>query len=147
MFNSKSEVKEPVKHEILTPVPSLAPTQPAEIQVGGLAKSVIGKDLTIVGNAFLGGEIHINGDFQGDVQCAFLIVGQRAKITGSLVADEIIVGGQVEGTIKGRHVTLQSKSRIDGDIYHELLTIEQGAVFAGVSHQTEGQELSGALSR
>lgn len=144
MFNSKSEVKQPVKHDVATSAP-LAPTpvpsQTAAIQVGGgLAKSVIGKDLTIVGNAFSRGEIHVNGDFQGDIQCASLVVGERANIIGNLVADEIIVGGHVEGTIKGRHVTLESNSRIDGDIYHESLAIEQGAVFAGVSYQTEIQK-------
>ena len=113
----------------------------SKIQVGdSLARSVIGKDLTIVGNAFSRGEIHVNGDFQGDIQCASLIVGERAKIVGSLVADEIVVGGHVDGTIKGRHVTLQSNSRIEGDIYHESLAIEQGALFAGRSHQTESQK-------
>ncbi len=113
-------------------------TEAPKIEVAdSLSRSVIGKDLTIVGNAFSHGEIHVNGDFQGDIQCASLVVGERAKIVGALVADEIIVGGHVEGTIKGRHVALQSNSRIEGDIYHESLAIEQGAVFAGRSHQTE----------
>ena len=112
-------------------------TEAPKIEVAdSLSRSVIGKDLTIVGNAFSRGEIHVNGDFQGDIQCASLVVGERAKIVGALVADEIIVGGHVEGTIKGRHVALQSNSRIEGDIYHESLAIEQGAVFAGRSHQT-----------
>ncbi len=126
MFTSKAEGTGMIKTE----APKIEVTD-------SLSRSVIGKDLTIVGNAFSRGEIHVNGDFQGDIQCASLVVGERAKIVGALVADEIIVGGHVEGTIKGRHVALQSNSRIEGDIYHESLAIEQGAVFAGRSHQTE----------
>lgn len=100
------------------------------------APSVIGKDLTIVGNAFSDGHIQISGDFQGDVQCAQLKIGERARITGNCVADEIVVSGHVKGTLRGRRVTLEAKSRIEGDIYHRSLSIEEGAVFAGRSHQT-----------
>lgn len=98
--------------------------------------SLIGKDLTIVGNAFSEGHIQISGEFQGDIQCAFLQIGERARITGNCVADEIVVSGQVKGTLRGRRVTLESKSRIEGDIYHRSLSIDEGAVFAGRSHQT-----------
>jgi cytoskeletal protein CcmA (bactofilin family) len=100
------------------------------------APSVIGKDLTIVGNAFSDGHIQISGDFQGDVQCAHLKIGERARITGNCVADEIVVSGHVKGTLRARRVTLEAKSRIEGDIYHRSLSIEEGAVFAGRSHQT-----------
>jgi cytoskeletal protein CcmA (bactofilin family) len=100
------------------------------------APSVIGKDLTIVGNAYSDGHIQISGDFQGDIQCAHLMIGERARITGNCVADEIVVSGQVKGTLRGCRVTLEAKSRIEGDIYHRSLSIEEGAVFAGRSHQT-----------
>jgi cytoskeletal protein CcmA (bactofilin family) len=98
--------------------------------------SLIGKDLTIVGNAFSEGHIQISGEFQGDIQCTHLQIGERARITGNCVADEIVVSGQVKGTLRGRRITLESKSRIEGDIYHRSLSIEEGAVFAGRSHQT-----------
>lgn len=98
--------------------------------------SVIGKDLTIVGNAFSDGHIQISGDFQGDIQCAHLRIGERARITGNCVADEIVVSGHVKGTLRGRRITLEAKSRIDGDIFHRSLSIEEGAVFAGRSQQT-----------
>lgn len=98
--------------------------------------SLIGKDLTIVGNAFSEGHIQISGDFQGDIQCAYLQIGERARITGNCVADEIVVSGHVKGTLRGRRVTLESKSRIEGDIYHRSLSIDEGAVFAGRSQQT-----------
>ena len=103
--------------------------------------SLIGKDLTIVGNAFSDGHIQISGDFQGDIQCAHLRIGERARVTGNCVADEIVVSGHVKGTLRGRRITLEAKSRIDGDIYHRSLSIEEGAVFAGRSQQTSSGEM------
>ncbi|MEL7544201.1 MAG: polymer-forming cytoskeletal protein [Pseudomonadota bacterium] len=101
------------------------------------APSVIGKDLTIVGNAYSAGQVHVSGVFQGDIQCASVIVGEMATVTGNLEADEIVVSGNVTGTLKGKRVKLQAYSRIEGDIYHESLAIEEGAVFAGKSYQDE----------
>lgn len=101
------------------------------------APSVIGKDLTIVGNAYSAGQIHVSGDFQGDIQCASVIVGEMATVTGNLEADEIVISGKVVGTLRGKRVKLQAYSRIDGDIYHESLAIEEGAVFAGQSYMDE----------
>ena len=101
------------------------------------APSVIGKDLTIVGNAYSAGQVHVSGDFQGDIQCASVVVGEMAVVTGNLEADEIVVSGKVTGTLRGKRVKLQAYSRIEGDIYHESLAIEEGAVFAGKSYQDE----------
>lgn len=101
------------------------------------APSVIGKDLTIVGNAYSAGQVHVSGDFQGDIQCASVVVGEMAVVTGNLEADEIVVSGHVTGTIRGKRVKLQACSRIEGDIYHESLAIEEGAAFAGKSYQEE----------
>ncbi|MEL6290154.1 MAG: polymer-forming cytoskeletal protein, partial [Pseudomonadota bacterium] len=46
------------------------------------APSVIGKDLTIVGNAYSAGQVHVSGDFKGDIQCASVIVGEMATVNG-----------------------------------------------------------------
>ena len=100
-----------------------------------ISTSVIGKGLTIVGNAFSEGEICIEGEFQGDIQCASLRVGERARVIGGLRAEDIIVSGRVEGEIHGERVTLEQSSQISGDIYHQSLAIAKGAVFHGKSYQ------------
>jgi cytoskeletal protein CcmA (bactofilin family) len=53
------------------------------------------------------------------------------------VADEIVVGGIVQGTIRGNDVTFQGASRIEGDVLHRKLAIEQGAYFEGKSRRHE----------
>lgn len=102
---------------------------------GGMSSSVIDQDLTIVGNAYSKGEIHVRGDFNGDIQCTTLQVGENAEVSGNLYAKEIIVSGVVNGNVTGSRVTLKGTSTINGDVFHDELAIEQGAVFAGTSFQ------------
>lgn len=110
----------------------------SEIQLtDSLNPSIIAKDFTIVGNAYSKGQVQISGEFLGDIECTSIVVGERAEITGNLIAKEIIVCGKVSGTIKGERVTLEAKSLIEGDIYHQSLTIQEGAVFAGKSYRLE----------
>jgi cytoskeletal protein CcmA (bactofilin family) len=99
--------------------------------------SQIGADLTIVGNLLSHGEVGIDGEIQGDVHAATIVIGESATITGSLVADEIVVRGTVMGTIRGKRIVLQATSKVEGDIYHAQLAIEQGAFFEGKSRRMD----------
>ena len=101
------------------------------------APSVIGTDLSITGNLESKGEIQIEGEVQGDIHAARIIVGERARITGSLLADDIVIRGNVAGSIRGNNVTLQANSRVEGDVFHKSLAIEQGAFFEGKSRRSE----------
>ena len=101
------------------------------------AASVIGADLIIVGNLQSRGEVTIEGQVQGDLQAARIVVGPNARITGGIVADDVVVQGTVMGSIRGNRVTLQSQSKVEGDVFHQSLAIEQGAFFEGKSRRSE----------
>ncbi|MEL6373066.1 MAG: polymer-forming cytoskeletal protein [Pseudomonadota bacterium] len=101
------------------------------------APSVIGSDLVIMGNLVSKGEVQVDGEVQGDLHCTHIVVGERARITGGVVADDVVVRGHVMGSIRGMRVTLQSSSHVEGDIYHQSLAIEQGAYFEGKSRRAE----------
>ena len=99
--------------------------------------SVIGPDLLITGNLHSKGEIQIEGEVQGDVDAAHIVIGERAKITGGLLAEDVVVRGHVMGSVRGTRVSLQASSRVEGDIFHKSLAIEQGAYFEGKSRRSE----------
>ena len=109
--------------------------RPAARRATGVA-SVIGADLSITGNLESTGEVQIDGEVQGDVHAGRIVVGEQAMITGALIADEIVIGGNVQGSIRGNNVTFQAASRIEGDVFHKTLTIEQGAYFEGKSRRS-----------
>ncbi len=99
--------------------------------------SIIGPDLVIQGNLVSKGEVHIEGEVQGDIYGTHVVIGERAKITGGVVAEECVIRGHVLGTVRGRRVLLQTQSHVEGDIYHHTLAIEQGAFFEGKSRRTD----------
>ena len=107
----------------------------AEPRGGGA--SIIGPDLAIVGNLDCRGEVQIEGDVQGDVHAGRIVIGESAHVVGALIAEEIVIRGNVQGSIRGNHVTFQAPSRIEGDVFHKSLAIEQGAFFEGKSRRTE----------
>ena len=106
--------------------------------------SVIGPDLVITGNLMSKGEVQVDGIVEGDIHGSHVVVGQNANISGGIVAEEVVIRGHVTGTIRGKRVMLQATSQVDGDIYHNALSIEQGALFEGKSRRTTEDPRTGA---
>lgn len=102
-----------------------------------LVPSIIGTDLNITGDVISKGEIQIDGEIQGDIHCSSLIVGEKAVISGSIIANEVTVRGKVTGSIRGQNVSLQASSHVEGDIFHKTLAIEMGAFFEGKSRRAD----------
>lgn len=127
--------------------PRLPVIQTRQSQRAGNARSVIGPDLCIIGNLESPGEVLIEGVVQGDVFAGRILVGPQGLVTGTLTADEIIVGGAVQGSVRGNRVTLQSGSHVEGDVAHSSLTIEQGAYFEGKSRRVEHPIAARAAAR
>ncbi|HBO58607.1 MAG TPA: cell shape determination protein CcmA, partial [Alphaproteobacteria bacterium] len=67
----------------------------------------------------------------GDIRCRLLIVGVNARITGSIQADVAKIHGNVNGVLCARSVFLATTAKVNGDITHERLEIEQGAYLEG----------------
>jgi cytoskeletal protein CcmA (bactofilin family) len=92
-----------------------------------MVPSIIGEDLTIIGNVNSKGEIQVDGEIQGDIHCGSLLLGDKSQVMGSVIAEDIVVRGRVVGSIRGLRVTLQAQS----------LAIEQGAYFEGKSRRSD----------
>lgn len=111
-------------------------------------KSVIGNDLKIVGQGLKilsQGILQVDGEIEGDVEGAEVIVGSSGKVTGKIVGRRIDVCGTVVGVVCGSSVVLKSSSSVEGDIHHLSLAIETGAQFEGSSrHASSEQDLAGA---
>lgn len=112
--------------------PALAPA----LRASDRAVSMIGPDLTITGNLISKGEVQVDGIVEGDIHGSHVVIGERATIHGGIVAEEVVVRGHVIGTVRSKRVMLQSTSQVEGDIFHQSLSIEQGALFEGKSRRT-----------
>ncbi|HLK25183.1 MAG TPA: polymer-forming cytoskeletal protein [Caulobacteraceae bacterium] len=77
--------------------------------------------------------LQVDGVVHGDVEVPYLSVGQSGKVEGASKAESVEVRGRVLGSISAKQVTLLTGCNVEGDISHEQLIIEPGAVFEGRS--------------
>jgi cytoskeletal protein CcmA (bactofilin family) len=106
-------------------------------------KSVIGNDLKIIGQGLkiIGrGVLQVDGEIEGDVHAAEVIVGEKGQVTGMVAGRQVVVRGKVFGVICGQTVGLQATSQVDGDIHHMSFAIEQGAQFEGRSRRAKSAD-------
>jgi cytoskeletal protein CcmA (bactofilin family) len=96
--------------------------------------STIGEDLTITGNVTSKGELHLNGQIQGDVHCVALVLGENAQLKGGVVAEDVMIRGRLIGSVRGLRVMLQSTAYVEGN---KSLSLEQGAHFEGESRPSD----------
>ena len=96
--------------------------------------SIIGNDLTIMGQGLrivTRGRLQVDGRIEGDVVGNEVIVGANGHVEGVVSGETVVVQGSVSGTVKGISVTLQSSARVEGDVHHQKLAVEQGAHLDG----------------
>jgi cytoskeletal protein CcmA (bactofilin family) len=113
---------------------AISPLPPNPLQTtkhNGQNRSVIDSRLVITGVLEGDGELQVEGKVEGDIRCSHLIVGREASIKGKIAADEVIVRGAVTGAIGANRVILADGARVESDIFHKRLSIEEGADFEG----------------
>ena len=118
--------------------PSVAQSAASPAANGASEMSLIGSDLAIIGSGLkivAQRTLKVDGEVQGDVLGAQIIIGQSGKVTGLVNAEQVQVNGAVFGTIKAVDVTLSSGAVVEGDIFHHSIVLEQGANFEGRSRR------------
>ncbi|OGF26171.1 hypothetical protein A2331_01815 [Candidatus Falkowbacteria bacterium RIFOXYB2_FULL_34_18] len=97
------------------------------------AETIIGPSIKIKGNFHGQGNMIIEGIVEGSVKTMNrLLIRDKAKITASIEAKEVRVGGEVQGHIKvGGYLEITSTAKIFGDIETSEISIERGAIING----------------
>ena len=85
-----------------------------------LSVSTISEDLTITGSVTSQGELHLNGQVQGDVRCVALVLGENAQLEGNVVAEDVMVGGRLIGSVRALKVILQSTAHVEGNLFTKV---------------------------
>jgi cytoskeletal protein CcmA (bactofilin family) len=73
--------------------------------------------------------------------CRMIEPVENSQLKGTVVAEEVVVGGRLIGSIRALRVTPQSRSHVEGDLLSQSLAIEEGAYFDGKSRHS-GDPLS-----
>jgi len=109
-----------------TPAPRVRSSKDAK-------ESLIAADLTIEGKIEGAGHVRMAGRFKGDVNVeGDLTIDPGAKITGSVRASTVTVGGELDGNIDAAsRVELLSTGVLNGDLKAASLTVAAGSRMRG----------------
>ncbi len=116
----------------LVPAPAVAPAARPGAALPH-KESLIAADITIEGKIEGGGSVRIAGRFKGDVNVqGDLAVDTGAKLTGSVRADKVTIGGELEGNVEeASRVELLPTGVLIGDLKAGSLTVAAGARMRG----------------
>ncbi len=95
------------------------------------APSILGRDITIVGEIRTDGDVQIDGQHEGNITAATITVGEQGAINGVVKAKSVHVRGKVTGKINASLVELAETANVQADITQDKLTIANGAFFDG----------------
>lgn len=100
-------------------------------------RSLIGEGTVIRGELRFTDGLRIDGEVVGDVigdgsQPSILVISEKARITGKVKADHVIISGQVIGPVHSDTLLeLQPKAKVVGNVRYEALEMHPGAVIDG----------------
>jgi cytoskeletal protein CcmA (bactofilin family) len=135
MFTRNSSVESKTQQRTSSVQRSISPPSSGEKSVIGNDLKIVGRGLKIIGR----GTLQVDGDVEGDVQAAEVLVGEKGKVAGMVAGQQVIVRGTVLGIICAHTVALQSSCHVESDVHHMSLAIEQGAHFHGHSRRANSE--------
>lgn len=109
--------------------------------------SVLGPGLEIVGDVKARGTVQLEGRVEGTLQVdGQLTVSSRGSVEGEVTADEIVVGGRVEGTLLARKVArLREGCRVRADVRSPRLELAEGGLLQGRVEMKDAREAEGRM--
>lgn len=114
--------------------------------------TLVGQHTVIEGDVRFSGGLHVDGTIKGNVIAendgiSMLSVSENGTIEGEVSVPYVVLNGVVIGDVHGsEHVELQSKARITGNVYYNLIEMAIGAEVNGkLVHSLEPAESPLAL--
>jgi len=117
----------------MPPMPSVEPATEAGAASPGTTESVFGPTLVFKGEITFQDAIRIEGLIQGKVTGeGRVIVAQRGKVMGDIVAAQVVIEGMVQGNITAAdRLDIAGTAQVAGDLKAARLTVAEGAKFVG----------------
>ena len=65
-------------------------------------ESFIGTNSAFKGNVDSKGTLRVDGVVEGNISADWVIIGEKAHITGDITARGIVIGGKIDGNVEGK---------------------------------------------
>ena len=99
--------------------------------------TLVGENTEVTGNIKFTGGLHVEGVVKGNISAdagtnSVLSLSDQGTIEGEIRVPFNVIDGTVLGNVySSEHIELESKSRITGDVYYNLLEISSGGQVSG----------------
>ena len=104
-------------------------------------KTLLGEGCKFDGNLYSPEYTKIDGIVTGNLSGeSGLVIGTKGNIKGDVSSVEVIVEGNVKGTIKAHRLEIRKGGILTGDVFVDLITIQEGAVFNGTCNINENAQ-------
>ncbi|HET8578118.1 MAG TPA: polymer-forming cytoskeletal protein [Methylomirabilota bacterium] len=112
-------------------------------QRGGLT-SFVDEGSEIEGKCTFSGTVMLNGKFKGEIATnETLIVGEKAVINADIHAAQVLISGEVVGTVQAtERVELKRTARLFGDVEAPIIVVEEGVLFEGHCRMTKVNQIA-----
>ena len=101
-------------------------------------KTLLGEGCKFDGNLYSPEYTKIDGIVTGNLSGeSGLVIGTKGIIKGDVSSVEVIVEGNVKGTIRAHRLEIKRGGILTGDVFVDLITIQEGAVFNGTCNINE----------
>lgn len=119
-------------------------TSPVEVPL-----SIIASGMRIVGDLETTGVVKVDGHIDGSVNGARqVLLGHGASIHGAILADEVVIGGIVNGGIVAtERLELQATAVVNGDIETKSIVVLEGARINGGVRMSDASAPRGAAPK
>jgi cytoskeletal protein CcmA (bactofilin family) len=101
------------------------------VPTGELPVSHLERALTVQGRLESIGEVHIHGTIKGRIDADRLVIAADGSVEGDIVANDVRIAGRMNGRIFALNVTLEMTAKVAARIFHNSVTIANGARFEG----------------
>jgi cytoskeletal protein CcmA (bactofilin family) len=110
------------------------------------AVTVIAAGSTIEGTLRVRGLVQIDGTVDGQVLVEGQVsIGPEGKVIGNVQADDLVVGGHVDGSLGARrHLHVLSTGIVHGDASYTTLQVDRGGVMDGRARLSEEKAMAQA---
>ena len=137
--DSKPPLSSPEPAAAPTPIPSVRPA-PAQHAEPRAAKTMLSRAVSLKGELSGREDVCIDGEFEGQIRVsgAGVTIGANGRVTAEVEADEIIVEGRINGTLRAhQRAVIRRSGHVTGDIEAQRLIIEEGAFLSGHVEMTQ----------
>jgi cytoskeletal protein CcmA (bactofilin family) len=106
--------------------------------------SIISSGMKITGDLECAGVVKVDGRVEGSVTGARqVLIGQGGVVHGNVVADEVVIGGVIDGAIlAAERLELQGTAIVSGDIETKSIVVLEGAQINGVVRMSDASQSS-----